>query len=100
ARGRAPSAPGDSQTQSRQRAQRALDQAAHGTNPGPVRDGRAGFRGDVVEMTKWKYFIGSCILAGGLLIKLGAPIVPVVTGIAVAAAVTWRAQRRPNGASR
>jgi hypothetical protein len=50
--------------------------------------------------TKWKFFAGSCILAGGLLIRVGAPLVPVALGMAVAAFLTWRAQRRPNGISR
>ena len=49
---------------------------------------------------KWKFFIGSCILAGGLLIKAGAPLVPVAVGIALAAALTWKRQRRPNGLPR
>jgi hypothetical protein len=43
---------------------------------------------------KWKFFVGSCILAAGLLLKAGAPIVPLAAGIAVAGVVTWRWQRR------
>ena len=42
---------------------------------------------------RWKYFAGSCILAGGLLIKFGAPLVPVVLGMALAAGVNWWNQR-------
>ena len=42
---------------------------------------------------KWKFFIGSCILATGLLLKAGAPIVPVVLGIAGAAFVNWKKQQ-------
>jgi hypothetical protein len=42
----------------------------------------------------WKFFVGSCILAAGLLMKAGAPIVPLATGIAVAGIVTWRLRRR------
>jgi hypothetical protein len=51
-------------------------------------------------MTKLKYFLAACTLAGGLLIKLGAPVVPVALGIALAAFITWKGQRRPNGATR
>ena len=42
---------------------------------------------------KWKFFIGSCILAAGLLLKAGAPVVAVVLGIAGAAFVNWKKQR-------
>lgn len=42
---------------------------------------------------KWKFFIGSCILATGLLLKAGAPVVAVALGIAGAAFVNWRRQR-------
>ena len=51
-------------------------------------------------MTKLKYFLGACVLAGGLLIKLGAPLVPVVLGIALAAIVSWKTQRGPREISR
>ena len=44
--------------------------------------------------TKWKFFIGSCILAAGLLLKAGAPLVPVATGMAVAGVITWQRQQR------
>ena len=47
-------------------------------------------------MNKWKFFIGACILAAGLLVKAGAPVLPVVLGIAVAAVVTWKTDRRTN----
>jgi hypothetical protein len=43
---------------------------------------------------KWKFFIGSCILAAGLLFKAGAPIAAVAMGIALAAFVNWRKLRR------
>lgn len=46
---------------------------------------------------KWKFFIGSCILAAGLLVKAGAPIVPIAAGMVVAGIVTWKIQRRSNG---
>jgi hypothetical protein len=42
---------------------------------------------------KWKFFIGSCILAAGLLLKAGAPVVAVALGIAGAAFVNWKRQR-------
>jgi hypothetical protein len=42
----------------------------------------------------WKFFIGASILAAGLLIKVGAPIAPVVMGIAMAAFFNWRRERR------
>ena len=38
----------------------------------------------------WKYFVGSCILATGLLLKVGAPLVPIALGIAAAAFFNWR----------
>lgn len=41
-------------------------------------------------MKRWKYFVGSCILATGLLLKLGVPIAPIAIGIAVAAFVNWK----------
>ena len=45
-------------------------------------------------MTKWKFFIGSCILAAGLLFKAGAPILPIALGLALAGVVTWKIERR------
>ena len=42
---------------------------------------------------RWKFFIGSCILATGLMLKVGAPIVAVVLGIAGAAFINWKKQR-------
>jgi hypothetical protein len=41
----------------------------------------------------WKYFIGSCILVAGLLIKVGAPVFAVALGIAGAAFINWKRQR-------
>ena len=38
---------------------------------------------------KWKFFIGASILSVGLLFKAGAPLVPVVLGIAGAAFFNW-----------
>jgi hypothetical protein len=42
----------------------------------------------------WKYFVGSCILATGLLLKAGAPLVPIALGIAAAAFFNWRKHQR------
>ena len=39
---------------------------------------------------KWKYLIGASILTAGLLIKVGAPLVPIVLGIAMAVLLNWR----------
>jgi len=41
-------------------------------------------------MSKWRYFMGASILAAGLLLKAGAPIVPLALGLAVAAFFTWK----------
>ena len=49
---------------------------------------------------KWKFYIGSCILVAGVLVKAGAPIVPIVAGLAIAGFVTWKLQRRSNGLTR
>jgi hypothetical protein len=43
---------------------------------------------------KWKFFIGACILTAGLLFKAGAPVVPVALGLATAAVLNWRSQRK------
>jgi hypothetical protein len=42
----------------------------------------------------WKFFVGACILATGLLFKAGAPIIPVAAGVAGAAFLTWRKHGR------
>ena len=41
----------------------------------------------------WKFFVGASILSVGLLLKLGAPLVPVALGIVGAALVNWKTQR-------
>jgi hypothetical protein len=41
----------------------------------------------------WKLFIGASILSAGLLIKVGAPLLPLVLGIAMAAFINLRRQR-------
>jgi hypothetical protein len=43
----------------------------------------------------WRYFVGACVLAGGLLIKAGAPVSAVVMGMAGAAGMnSWKHRRR------
>jgi len=41
----------------------------------------------------WKYFVGASILSVGILLKLGAPLVPVALGLVGAALVNWKTQR-------
>jgi hypothetical protein len=43
---------------------------------------------------KWKFFVGATILAGGLLIKFGVPLIPIVLGVALAALWNWSRFRR------
>ena len=43
---------------------------------------------------KWKWFVGACTLGGALLLKAGAPLVPIAIGIGLAALFTWRQHRR------
>ncbi len=38
---------------------------------------------------KWRFFAGAGILAGYFLISNGAPVVPVVVGVALAAGLTF-----------
>jgi len=45
-------------------------------------------------MKKLKYYLGASILAAGLMVKAGAPLVPVAVGLAVAALLTWRKAAR------
>ena len=45
-------------------------------------------------MNRWKYFMGASILAVGLLVKAGAPIVPLALGLAVAAFLTFFAWKK------
>jgi hypothetical protein len=42
----------------------------------------------------WRYFVGACILAAGLLLKAGAPLVPIALGIAAAALFNWTRHHR------
>jgi hypothetical protein len=39
---------------------------------------------------KWKFFVGATILAVGLVLKAGAPLVPVALGVAGAAFINWK----------
>ena len=47
-----------------------------------------------VANSKIRYFAGACILAGGLLIKFGAPLAPVVAGMILAWVAAYRLDRR------
>jgi hypothetical protein len=38
---------------------------------------------------KWKYFFCAALFAGTLLIVKGAPAIPVLSGVALAAAMNW-----------
>ena len=42
---------------------------------------------------KWKFFVGACILSVGLVLKAGAPLIPVAFGVALAAFINWKTQR-------
>jgi hypothetical protein len=44
-------------------------------------------------MGRWKYFFGASILAVGLLVKVGAPLLPLAIGLAAAAVLTWKSAR-------
>jgi len=46
-------------------------------------------------MKKWKYFLGASILAAGLVLKAGAPLVPIALGLGVAAYLTAKKSDRP-----
>jgi hypothetical protein len=39
---------------------------------------------------KWKFFVGATILTVGLMLKAGAPLVPVIIGVAGAAFLNWK----------
>ena len=41
----------------------------------------------------WKFFVGACILAGGLAVKFGAPLPAVAAGLALAGFVNWTRER-------
>lgn len=48
---------------------------------------------------KWNLLLTACIVAGGLLLRAGAPVEAVVAGIGLAALWTWKGPRtlRPRG---
>jgi hypothetical protein len=46
--------------------------------------------------TRWKFFAGSCILVAGVLIKSGAPLVPIAAGLVLAGIVTGKLRQRAN----
>jgi hypothetical protein len=37
----------------------------------------------------WRYFVGACVLAGGVLLKAGAPVPAILIGMAGAAGINW-----------
>jgi hypothetical protein len=37
-------------------------------------------------MMRWRTFIGASLVVGGVLVKFGAPLIPVIAGIGFAAA--------------
>jgi hypothetical protein len=43
----------------------------------------------------WRYFVGACVLAGGLLLKAGAPVPAILIGMAGAAGINWWQHSRP-----
>jgi hypothetical protein len=45
-------------------------------------------------MKSWTFFVGSCILTTGILLKIGVPLVPLAIGIAAAGLFNWKRQRR------
>ena len=42
----------------------------------------------------WRYFVGACVLIGGLLFKAGAPVPAIAMGMAGMAGVNWWKQHR------
>jgi hypothetical protein len=46
-----------------------------------------------MDMVNWKFFVGACILSGGLLFKMGAPIPAVAAGMAAAGFFNWKRHR-------
>src|SRR5207244_12244995 len=72
------------------RAERGVDQAPDDAGAAVFGGHHRDVRRDAVEvesvvMGNWKYFIGASILAAGLVLKAGAPLVPIVLRLAVAA---------------
>jgi hypothetical protein len=50
--------------------------------------------------TTWRYFFGASILAVGLLLKAGVPLVPLLLGLGLAAFVTWKKSGSSNNKPR
>ncbi len=46
------------------------------------------------RMKSWKYFGGAAILTLGLMFKFGAPLLPLILGLAFAALLTARLARK------
>ena len=47
---------------------------------------------------KWKYFCGACVVVGAALLKAGAPLIAVITGIGLAALSNFlRNRAKPGG---
>jgi hypothetical protein len=45
-------------------------------------------------MTSWNRFLTACIVVGGLLLKVNAPLAAILLGLGSAALVTWQVKRR------
>src|SRR6185436_19154610 len=91
----------DPRSQTELRPERPLDQAADDARADAGRRHGPHVCGDALEvgsiaMGRWKYFFGASILAVALLIKAGAPIVPLAVGLGVAAFITWKKSRPAN----
>jgi hypothetical protein len=51
-------------------------------------------------MTKWKFFIPTCLIATVFLLQGGAPIFSIIGGVAVAAAAIWFSGRKASSIPR
>jgi hypothetical protein len=70
-----------------------VDEIAGWPGADPVGHAGCDLRGNDVAMS-WKYFLGASILGTGLLLKAGAPLVPLALGISLAALCNWQLHRR------
>ncbi len=41
----------------------------------------------------WKYFCGACLVVGAALLKAGAPLIAIVSGVALAAIINFLRSR-------
>ena len=48
----------------------------------------------------WKFFVGASILAGGLAVKFGAPLLAVAAGVAIVGLFNWTRERTAARAKR